>query len=460
MDFAISTLPKSEAEIGVTIPLSEFEPHVKKAASLISEKTEIEGFRRGRAPYDVVKNKVGESVIYEEAAELAVRKTYPEVIMQIRDQESEKKNDFTPIGKPEITVTKLAPGNEFAYKVKLALLPTLALPDYKTIARETRAKKEDTAVNDEEVNKAVQWLREARTSLVTVNRKAEKGDRVEVDFEIRHGGVKIKGGESHDHPLILGEGRFLPGFEDELTGMEAGEKKEFMLTAPGDWKDKQFAGKSLDFSATIKLVQERRIPELTDEFAKGLGKFASADALKQNVREGLLQEKTQKETQRVRALMMQGIADQTRVEIPDVLVAGELEKMFTELKSGVEQMGMQWEDYLVHIKKTPQELENEWRGEATQRVKIALCLRQIAREEHIDPLDEEITARASQILAQYESPEDAAKNIDPARSQSPEATADSPTASRTSNGIDPAELKEYTRGILKNEKVFEFLETT
>ena len=244
MNFTITPLPKSEAEIEVILPFPEFEPHLKRAAAALSERIEIEGFRKGKAPYDVVKNKVGESVIYEEAAELAVRRTYPEVVTQIRE---EKKGDFTPIGRPEITVTKLAPGNEFAYKIKLALLPAVALPDYKSIAQKIGAKKEEAAVSDEEVDKAVQWLRESRTTLVTVSRRAQKGDRVEVDFEIRHGGVKIEGGESRNHPLILGEHRFLPGFEDELTGLEAGEKKEFTLVAPADWRDKNFAGKPLDF---------------------------------------------------------------------------------------------------------------------------------------------------------------------------------------------------------------------
>ena len=434
MNFTITPLPKSEAEIEVILPFSEFEPHLKRAAVAISERVEIEGFRKGKAPYDVVKNKVGEAVIYDGAAELAVRRTYPEVVTGIREQEQETKKDFTPIGRPEITVTKLAPGNEFAYKIKLALLPAVTLPDYKSIAQKIGAKKEESSVDDEEVEKAVQWLRESRTTLVTVSRKAQKGDRVEVDFQIRHDGVKIEGGESRNHPLILGEHRFLPGFEDELTGLEAGEKKEFTLVAPADWRDKNFAGKPLDFSAEMKLVQERRVPELTDEFAKNLGNFASADALRQNVREGLAAEKKEKETQRIRATIIEDIASRATMEIPEVLVAGELEKMFTEMKSSVEQMGMKWEDYLLHIKKTPQELETEWRGEAEKRVRVALCLRAIATAEHIEPTEEEIAARSTQTLQQYQTSDDAAKNI------------------------DPNELKEYTRGILKNEKVFEFLE--
>lgn len=461
MEYTLTRLPKAEIEIAVSLPFSEFEPQVKRAAVLISESVEIEGFRKGKAPYDIVKQKVGEQAIYEEAAERAVRKTYPEAIRHLT--EDGKLDGAHPlIGKPEITITKLAPGNELIYKVKLALLPQVLVPDYKTIAQKIRTQKEYPAVSDEETDKAVQWLREARTQLVTVARPAQKGDRVEVDFEIRHNGVTIEGGESRNHPMILGEGRFLPGFEDALVGLEAGQKNEFTIATPEDWRDSpsggQLAGKTLDFSATMQLVQERKIPELTDEFAKGLGDFASAEALKQNVRDGLLAEKKEKETQRIRALMMQEIAADARMEVPDALIAGETKKMLEELKSNIGQMGMGWTDYLTHIKKTEDDLKKEWPNEAEKRVRIALCLREMARQEHIEPSEEEITARANQLLAQYQSSDDAAKNIDPVRSKSPMATAVPTESGRTSNGIDPEQLKEYAQGILKNEKVFELLE--
>ena len=434
MNYSVINLPKSEIEIEITLLVAEFEPYVKRAAVSISERVEIEGFRTGKAPYEVVKSKVGEQAIYEEAAELAVRKTYPETVRETMDKRQEAGEDFTPIGKPEITITKLAPGNELMYKVRIALLPHVSLPDYKTIAKKARGKRQEATVSDEETDKAVQWLRESRATLVTVSRKAEKGDRVEVDFEIRHHGVKVEGGESRNHPLVLGEGKFLPGFEDNLAGMAPGERKEFALAAPHDWSDRTWAGKTLDVSAQMRLVQERTVPELTDEFAHGLGDFASVDALKKSVREGLLAEKREKETQRIRGLMMEEIAGQARMEIPEVLTAGETEKMLSELKSGIEEMGMKWEDYLTHIKKTPEELRGEWRQEAERRTRIALVLREIARQEHIEPAEEEITARANRSLAQYGSPDGAQKQV------------------------DAQGLKEYARGILKNEKVFELLE--
>ena len=433
MDYKIIKLPKSEIEIEVVLPFLEFEPHIKRAAVLLSEENDIEGFRRGRAPYDVVKNRFGENVIYERAAEIAVKKTYPSVLDRLFTSK-ELASDHPPIGKPEITITKLAPGNELEYKVKTAILPEVKLPDYNKIAKRVLAEKKEVSVKDEDVAKALDWIREARAPMVTVNREAKAGDRVEIDFEIRQGVVKIEKGESRNHPAILGKGKFIPGFEEALMGMRAGESKEFSLEVPATWHEKNLAGKKLDFKVSVKLVQEIQLPELTDEFAKGLGDFKSVEDLRNNVRTGMLKEQEDKEKERIRVLIIEGIAKEAEVDIPDVLIEAEIEKMLEELKSGVEGMGMKLTDYLLHLKKTEDDLKKEWRPEAEKRVRIAFCLREIARLEKIEPSGEEVEARVNQFLAQFRSAEDADKKV------------------------DPEGLREYTRGILRNEKVFELLE--
>lgn len=346
MEFSFQKLPKSEIEIQVTVPFEEFEPHVKKAAVLISEEVEIEGFRKGKAPYDIVKNKFGEHSIYEKAAEIAVRKTYPEVLEKLVTSNQLPVTN-PPLGRPEITVTKLAPGNELQYKVRLALLPEVKLPDYKSIAARAKREKKEVSVSDEEVERTLKWVCESRA---------------------------------------IGEGG------------------------------------------------ERKVPELTDEFVKTLGDFASVDVFKSNVRDGLLAEKKEREKERIRIRIVEEVAKDSNIEVPDVLVETELEKMFGELKTGVESMGMKWEDYLGHLKKTPEELRSGWQEDAAKRVCAGLVLREIARAEKIEPIAEEVEERVKQFLSQYKSGKDAQENI------------------------DAESLKEYTRGILRNEKVFEFLE--
>lgn len=434
MKYEINKLPNSEIEILVKVPLEEMEPHIKRAAILISEENEIEGFRKGKAPYDIVKNRFGELAIYEKAADLAVRKTYPE-LMEKLTTDGILNILHPPIGKPEIAVTKLAPGNELRFKVRFAVLPEVTMPDYKDIARRAVGNKKETSVSDKEIQDALNWICESRATLIAVNRAAQKGDGVEINFETRQRGVKIESGESQNHPFIIGRGKFLLGFEENLIGMKAGEEKSFTLVAPENWHEKSMAGKVFDFSVTMKSVQDRKVPEINDEFAKNLGNFSSLDALKTNIKEELIREKTDKEKQRLRFLMIEETAKESKMDIPDTLILSELGTMIDELKSGVEKMGMKWEDYLLHIKKNTEELKKEWREEAVKRVRIALCLREIATREKIAVSEEKVTEHAHKFLEQYRSTEGAAENA-----------------------IDTESLREYTKNVLTNEKVFEILE--
>ncbi len=434
MDYHFTLLPHSQAEIRVTIPFSEFEPSIEAAARLISEEVDIEGFRRGKAPFEVVKNRVGEARVFERAADIAARKTYPEILKKLLESEQTLASR-PPIGVPEIAVTKLAPKNDFEYRGRLTLLPEVALPpDWRAIAQRIARERAGISVASEEVDQTLRWIQESRAPLVTVDRPAASGDSVEIDFEVRSNGVKIENGESRNHPLLLGKGALLPGFEDELVGMKAGDKKAFSLLVPDDWRDKAFAGKPLDIAATMKIVQERRMAALDDDFAKSTGNFESLEALRKSVEQGIRLEKEEKEKERIRIRIIEEIAARSTIDVPDSLIAAETDKMFLELQSGVRDMGMTWEGYLAHVKKTAEDLRRDWRDQAERRVRIALCLGEIARQEGIRPTDEEITGRANEYLRRFESVEEAKKTIDPER------------------------LREYTAGVLRNEKVFELLE--
>lgn len=432
MDYKLNKLPHSELEIEVTLPFTEFEPQVKRAAQLISEEIEIEGFRKGKAPYEVVKQRIGEAAIYERAADLGVRKAVAEVFDRMA-KSGDLIHENPLIGRPEVSVMKLAPGNALEFKVKASFLPPVKLPEYKAIAKRAREGKKEVSVEAKEIDDALNWLRDSRTKLVTVDRAARKGDRVEVDFQISRGGVKIENGASKNHPLILGQEKFLPGFENAVAGMKRGDKKEFTLEIPKDWHDASLAGKPFDFSVTMVLVQDRQMPEANDEFAKNLGNFASLDALMANIREGLMTEKKDKENQRIKALIIGEIAEGADIDVPEALVISELEKMKQELESQITQVGMKWADYLLHIKKSEEELKKDWREEALRRVRVALCLRAIANAEKIEIPEEEVKARAEQYLQRFGSIKEAEKTI------------------------DPEALKEYIKGIIRNEKVFEVL---
>lgn len=424
MQIEIKKLPKSRVEISFELTAEELKPFIEKAVSNASQSVKIEGFRPGKAPRDLIEQKIGQAALYEEAAELAVRKTYVAAVLE---------KNLNVIGRPEIQILKLAPGNPFNYKAIAAVLPEIKLPDCKIIAAETKSRAKPAEVPEKEINETVEHVRKSRAKHSAVNREAKEGDFCEIDFEARHGGAKIEKGESKNHPLVIGGKEFVPGFEENLVGMKTGEEKTFSVKAPDDYFKKEYAGKVLDFKVKINGVFERILPELNDEFAKTLGKFENLEQLKKSVKEGLLMEKEKKEKDRLRMEILEKIAEKTEMELPDILVESEKEKMTHELEHNVEQFGLTLENYLNQVKKTVDELKKDWQKDAEKRAKAALILREIAAKERLAPTEEEIAEKTKETLAHYHSVQEAGQ-------------------------IDPAAVRDYVEGQLKNEKVFEFLE--
>ncbi|MBI4132867.1 MAG: trigger factor [Candidatus Sungbacteria bacterium] len=433
MTYTIEKPSQSQVVIIVHAPHMELSPFLPKAAEAISQETEIEGFRKGKAPYEVVKQRVGEFKILEEAARLHIRKNFRTILEDIENQEYKGKS-FEPVGEPQVALTKLAPGADAEYTITLWLLPAFALPDYRAIAKQVLEGKKVPPVTEEEVQSSLRWLRESRASLVAVRRGASVGDRVEIDFSASHGGVTLHGGESKNHPFILGQDRFLPGFEENLLGMKSGDEKTFALAVPPDWRDTAIAGRSLEFRVKINSVQERIVPEWNDAFAKSMGNFPSIAAVEKSIRDGLALEKERQEQERLRLKILDAVANQAGIELPEPIIERELEKMTAELRDSLAGMGLAFEDYLAAIKKSGEALKKEWRPEAERRARSALVLREIARREKIQPTAEEIELAAGRI------------------------TSHRGLAEENRPSLDSDEFRVYAQGVARNEKVFKFLE--
>lgn len=297
----------------------------------------------------------------------------------------------------------------------------MKLANYKGL----EVKKNELKVEEQEISHALDYLQKSRVKTITINQPAKKNNRIEIDFEARCNGVKIENGESKNHPLILGEGHFLPGFENQLENMKTGEEKEFSLQVPKDWPDKRVADKNLDFKVKMNLIQERIIPQLNDEFAKSLGNFDSLESLKKNVKEGLLQEKEIKEKERMRLGMIEKVVADSEIEISSEIIDQELENMINEFKASIATLGWDFNMYLQGAKKSIDDLKKEWREQAEKRVKIGICLKMIAEKEKIVPTIQEIEERMNQEKIE---------------------------------NVDLVILKKYTENIIINEKVFALLE--
>ncbi len=371
----------------------ELKPHIERATKRVSKAVKVPGFRPGHVPYDVLIKHVSEMEIYQEAVDDILQDTLPTVVQR-------EKVEF--VGKPAVAVETLAPGNPMVYTATFALMPSVDAKNYKTV----KVKKNEVKIDDAKVKKTMEDLRKMRSKTEPVERAAEKGDQVTIDFDITQGGVPFEGGQGKAVPVTLGEGYFIPGFEEQLTGMKAAETKKFKITFPKDYSAKHLAGKECDVTATVKAVNKMILPELDDAFAKELN-FASLIELTEQITGNIKLELVAKADQEYEAAVIEKVVEQASFDpIPQLMIEYELDRMFEELQQQVEEQGAKMEDYLQHIKKTKEELRTTWKEHADKRIKSALVIKVVAEQENITVPEEEITAEQERRKAAYkESPE-------------------------------------------------------
>ncbi len=424
MQINIKNLPKSEIEAEITLTFDEFEPYIKKAVLELSKSVEIQGFRPGKAPYEIIEKQVGSPKIYDEAAHLAIEKTWAKVVQE---------KNLAVIGKVEADVLKLAPKNDFIFKIKAALLPQVNLPDWRKIAHNfAKSGHKSVEVKAEELKDSINWLLKSRSQQIAASRSARLGDLVEIDFDAFNQGKPIENGSSRNHPVVIGDNKFISGFEDALTGLKVGEEKNFSIIVPVDYYQKQIAGKTLDFKVKVNNVFEIKKPIFDDNFAKSLGQFNNKEELENSIKAGLLQEKELQEKDRFRTTLIKKIGDESKVEIPDILINKEIEKMIEEIKANLNQTGLDFEKYLENLKTNEADFQEKIKPQAQARIKAALVLGAIGKELKISVSEEEIKAEEDKYL----------KN----------------SSIKAAREVDPKELMWYIEGALRNEKIFKLLE--
>lgn len=427
MNIEIKKIPKSKTQIDISLAWEEWKNFIDKAAADLSQDVKIKGFRPGKAPKDMVEQKVGKGAILDAAARKAIQKTYPEIIEQ-------KKVEA--IGSPEIEILKVAEGNDLEYRAITDCMPEVTIKSWQKGIQKINKTYQDkkNEVTDEEVAKETARLAKSRVKLVTVTRAAQKGDSVEISFQVLRAGVPIENGTSRKQPMILGAGAFIPGFEENIIGMKEQEEKEFELSFPEKYHAKDLAGKPATFKVKVNLVQDRQTPAVDDAFAKSLGKFENLAALEKSVRDGLAEEKKDKQKEQQRTDFLDKLVELMEVELPDALVRAETQKMIDEFKGQIEGMGMQMEAYLEKMQKTAADLEKDWQAQAEKRVKASLALEQIAKNIEMTVPSQDIEEEMNKIMQSYKNIKDIEKNIDMER------------------------LYNYVKGNLTNEKVFKYLE--
>lgn len=399
MTNSIKDLEKSQKEITVQIPAIEMEKYVERALDRIQSSVELDGFRKGKAPKDIVKQKIGEMKILEEASHIAIEESYLEILTANKD--------IFPLGQPKAEIIKMAPGNDFEYKMVIAVMPKVELGDYKKVTGKIEIKK----IEDKKIEDELASLQKRKSVFITKDEPAAKGDRVEIDFEVRVEGVKIEGGESKNHPLVVGENKFIPGFEDQLIGMKKDEVKEFELKFPDNYKE-GLADKMASFKVTMDIVQKIELPELNDEFAKSLGEEKGLEELKKNIRKSMEHEAEHHAEHELEHKLLDQITADMKVDIPEVLISAQLNDMVAEFRGNLSQAGMDFEQYLETANATMEGIREEWRPLAEKKVKENLAVREIASRENIKAEEDEVTLKVDQTLKYYPNEEEIRGKID------------------------------------------------
>jgi trigger factor len=420
---------KDNVTIDVTIPWTDVQKEFDAVIAEAAKNVSVKGFRKGAVPEEIAQAQVDRAKALSETADKLLRTHYAQII---------EKESLKAVGAPQVSVTKLAENNDIEVKIAVAVLPEIELPAKwkKEITKINKEQSGDKAeITDEKIDEEIAHIATSRAQHKEVDRAAAKDDHVKIDFTVKQDGVVIENGTSTDHSLVLGKGVFIPGFEEEVIGMKKGEERSFELPFPEEYHAKHLAGKNATFDVKLNVVEERIVPEIDDAFAASLGEqFKTLDDLKKSVKEGMEKEEEKKATEEKRTAYLDTLVEMVDADVPHTVLHEELHRMMGEFEQQLSMSGMQFDDYLTKLNKTREDLEKEWEPQAKKRVVSALILEQIADDEEMDIDSKEIEEEMNKTLAMYKGVKDMEKNI------------------------DMGQLYEYTKGVMRNDKVFEMLE--
>lgn len=382
---------ESTAELVISAEPVELKSFFDKAAKEISKEHPVKGFRPGKVPLKVVAEKLGAEHVVQHVLESAIPRLFVEAAVQ---------ENVEAINRPSISVTKASLDGPLEFTAIVDVLPQVTLGDPKKIT----AKKRLIEVKDEDVNRELQYLARSRSTYLDVARPAQLGDILTVDFDISHLGQTIEGGSSKQHPVPLGEGHFVPGFEEGIIGMSAGDERTFPLTM----KDQ-----TVEAKVKAHRVQQRIVPQFDDAFAKSLGKFDTLQHLKEKIKENLTAERIEKEHDRHVGEVAEAFAAlATFTRIPDILIEREIDNRLVEFGQMLSLQEKTIDHYLADQKKTLEQVRSDMRPAAEKTVKIGLVLRQFAKEQNITVSDEAVEAEASKQLQYYKTVAQAEQQLD------------------------------------------------
>ena len=386
---------KGIKEINIKIEGKEWEDALDKAFNKASSKVKIDGFRKGKVPKDVFLKKYGKEALYADAADLCLQSAYSEMLKQLGDE--------VIVAEPGIDLNQIDDkGIEF--KFTLTLRPEVKLGKYKGL----KTKKAKVEVTKEEINDAIEHMRSHYAENVLKDGSIEEGDIAVIDFEGFKDGVAFEGGKDENYSLKIGSGTFIPGFEEQLIGLKAGDEKEINITFPENYHSEELKGQPVVFKVKINEVKEVQIPEVDEEFFKDLGLEGvdTLEKLEQQIKENIeVQKETNAENEYIDGLLEEAAANM-EVEIPEVMIEEELKRMLSQYEENLKMQGITLQQFYQFTNSDETALKDQMQPEAVNRVKFRLMLEEIAKAEKIEIDDETAEQEAEKLAKKYQMEKD------------------------------------------------------
>ena len=377
---------KSQVELTIEVNAAEFEAAVEKAYQKMRRKISVPGFRPGKAPRKMIERMYGAEVFFEEAINIA----FPEAYEAAAEQEK-----LQIVGYPTVEMVGEVTKDGFTFKATTPVYPEVTLGEYKGL----KAEKPEVKVLAADVDERLKALADRNTRLVSVDRAAKSGDTAVIDFEGFLDGKPFDGGKGENHNLELGSGSFVPGFEDQVIGMKAGEEKDIDITFPENYHE-DLAGKAVVFKVKVHEVKEKEVPEMDDEFAKDVSEFDTLKDLKADLKKKITEERQKDADRAFEENLMNQVAENITADIPDVMVENQARQYLDNFKAQISRQ-FPYEEYKKMTGMDDEKLLADAKEPALRQVKMDLAVAAIIKAENIEASDEDVEAEYKKMAEQF-----------------------------------------------------------
>ena len=379
----------NEVKFEITVEAEKFEEATKKVYFKSAKYFNIPGFRKGKAPMQIVEKYYGKEIFYEDA--------FNEVAQEALEEAVEE-NKVEVVSRPEVDIKQMEKGKDLIFTVVMQTKPEAELGKYKGI----EIKKIEYNVTDEDVEHELSHMQEHNSRLISIDdRAAEKGDIVNIDFEGFVDGKAFDGGKAENYDIEIGSNTFIPGFEDQLVGMKIDEEKDVNVTFPKEYFSKDLAGKDATFKVKLHEVKKKELPVLDDEFAKDVSEFDTLDELKKNIKEKKQEQNEERAKYETQDEVIKALCENVKVEIPSGMIETETENMIKDLENRLSYQGLKLEQYLNMMGKTKEEMRKEYEPQAVEGIKSRLAIEAVIKAEKIEATDKEIDKKIKEMAINY-----------------------------------------------------------